>query len=185
MRDYEKTKDLQCMMAHALASTTLTDFPSVSGHFTHCWDFRSALRVNNSIVVAVPIYSISDLVFSSFGFSKAHLCFAFFFAASDISFQISGHTSSGREVVCFLVSPLPDHVYLSGGVSFNRTNLVKPVHASDNSLSIDIPIIINFFFINTSRDVNVVLVTSMYFSGIGNDSSLGIFSLTLGFTWWR
>ena len=31
-----KTKDLQCMMAHALASTTvLTDFPSVSGHFTH------------------------------------------------------------------------------------------------------------------------------------------------------
>ena len=26
-------------MTHALASTTLTDFPSVSGHFTHCWDF--------------------------------------------------------------------------------------------------------------------------------------------------
>ena len=40
-----KTKDLQCMMTHALASTTLTDFPSVSGHFTRCWDFRSALRV--------------------------------------------------------------------------------------------------------------------------------------------
>ena len=57
----KKTKDLQCMMAHALASTTLTDFPSVSGHFTHCWDFHSALRVNNSIVVAVPVYSISDL----------------------------------------------------------------------------------------------------------------------------
>ena len=49
------------MMAHALASTSLTGFPSVSGHFTHCWDFHSALRVNNSIVVAVPIYSISDL----------------------------------------------------------------------------------------------------------------------------
>ena len=49
------------MMAHALASTTLTDFPCVSGHFTHCWAFRSALRVTNSIVVAVPIYSISDL----------------------------------------------------------------------------------------------------------------------------
>ena len=59
--EYEKTKDLQCMMTHALASTTLTDFPSVSGNFTHCWDFRSALRVTNSIVVAVPIYSISDL----------------------------------------------------------------------------------------------------------------------------
>ena len=53
------------MMTHALASTTLTSFPSVSGHFTHCWDFRSALRVTNSIVVAVPIYSISDLYANS------------------------------------------------------------------------------------------------------------------------
>ena len=61
-----KTKDLQCMMAHALASTTLTDFPSVSGRFTHCWVFRSALRVNNSNVVAVPIYSIWDLYANSF-----------------------------------------------------------------------------------------------------------------------
>ena len=50
------------MMAHALASTTLTDFPSVSGHFTHCSVFRSALRVTNSIVVAVPIYSISVIL---------------------------------------------------------------------------------------------------------------------------
>ena len=50
----QKTKDLQCMMPHALASTTLTDFPSVSGHFTHCWAFRSALRVTNSIVATVP-----------------------------------------------------------------------------------------------------------------------------------
>ena len=49
------------MMAHALASTTLKDFPSVSGHFTHCWDFHSAFRVNNSIVAAVPIYPMSDL----------------------------------------------------------------------------------------------------------------------------
>ena len=53
------------MMAHALASTTLTDFPSVSGPFTRCWDFRSAHRVTNSIVVAVPIYSISDLYANS------------------------------------------------------------------------------------------------------------------------
>ena len=60
-----RTKDLQCMMTHALASTTLSDFPSVSGHFTRCWDLRSALRVNNSIVVAVPIYSISDLYANS------------------------------------------------------------------------------------------------------------------------
>ena len=61
----KKTKDLQWMMTHALASTTLTDFPSVQGHFTHCWDFRSALRVTNSTVVAVPINSISDLYANS------------------------------------------------------------------------------------------------------------------------
>ena len=34
-------------------------------------------------------------------------CFAFFFAASDMNVHILGHTSSGREVVCFLVSLLP------------------------------------------------------------------------------
>ena len=48
---------------------------------------------------------LNCLAFSSFGISIAHLCFALFFAASDINFHISGHTSSGREVVCFLVSP--------------------------------------------------------------------------------
>ena len=60
-RDYEKTKDLQCMMTNALASTTLTNFPTVSGHFARSWDVRSALRVTNSIVVAVPLYYLSDL----------------------------------------------------------------------------------------------------------------------------
>ena len=54
-----KTKDLQCMMTHALASTALTDFPSVSGHFTRCWDFRSALRVTNTIVVALHNTNLS------------------------------------------------------------------------------------------------------------------------------
>ena len=44
---------------------------------------------------------------SSFGFSIVHLCFAFCFAASDICLHKSGHTLSGREVVCFLGSPLP------------------------------------------------------------------------------
>ena len=41
------------MMTHALGSTTLTDFANVSSHFKHCWAFRSALRVTNSVVVAV------------------------------------------------------------------------------------------------------------------------------------
>ena len=50
------------------------------------------------------------LALSGFGFSIAHFCFAIFFAASDICVHISGHTLSGLEVVCFLVSLHPDHV---------------------------------------------------------------------------
>ena len=36
-KSLRKTKDLQCMKTHALASTTFTCSPSVSSHFTHCW----------------------------------------------------------------------------------------------------------------------------------------------------
>ena len=62
-------------------------------------------------------------------------CFALLFNASDKIFHKTGHTLSGLEVVCFLVRVSPDHVYPSGGLSFNQMNLVNPVHASDNSLS--------------------------------------------------
>ena len=47
-RETTKTKDLQCMKTHALASTTLTCSPSVSGHFAHCWGaFRNSCRQFN------------------------------------------------------------------------------------------------------------------------------------------
>ena len=75
------------------------------------------------------------LALSSFGFSIANFFFALRFDASDMCFHMSDHTLSGLEVVCFLVSLSPDHVYPSGGLSFNEINLVKPVHASDNSRS--------------------------------------------------
>ena len=75
------------------------------------------------------------LALSTFGFSIAQFCFALRFDASDISFHISGHTLSGLEVVCFLVSLSPDHVFPSSDLSFNKINLVKPVHASDYSPS--------------------------------------------------
>ena len=74
------------------------------------------------------------LALSSFGFSIAHFCFTFRFDASDICFHISGHTLSGLEVVCFHVSLSPDHVYPSGGLTFNKIHLVRPVLASDKSL---------------------------------------------------
>ena len=78
----------------------------------------------------------NSLALSSSGFSIAHFCFALLFASSDKCFHISGHTLSGLEVVCFLVSLLPDHENPSGGLSFGGANLVKPVHASDNSFSL-------------------------------------------------
>ena len=49
---------------HAVASTTLTDSPSVSGYFTHCWAFRSVHRSSIQFV-DVPLYSISDLYANS------------------------------------------------------------------------------------------------------------------------
>ena len=82
---------------------------------------------------------------------------------------------------CFLVSLLPDHVNQSGGFFDNIVNLVKPIHAYDNSfLSIHVPIVIVLLL----QDASVVLVMSIYFSGTRNDSSLDMKSLTLGSTWW-
>ena len=62
-KETSKTKDLQCMKTRALASTTLTCSPSLSGHYIV--GFRSVLRVVKSIVVAVTIYSIFDLYANS------------------------------------------------------------------------------------------------------------------------
>ena len=90
------------------------------------------------------------------------------------------------DVGCFLVNLLPDHKNSFGGFSSKRPNWVKPVHGSDKSLdpSIFQQSSMRFSYL-TTKLVWVVLDTSMYFSGIGNDSSLGEWSLTLGSTWWR
>ena len=93
------------------------------------------MSLNSSSFVSMKNIPFNCLALWSFVFSFVHFCFAFFFAASDMCFHISSHTLSGLEVVCFLVSLSPDHVYPSGGLSFNKMNLVKPVHASDNSFS--------------------------------------------------
>ena len=98
---------------------------------------RAALIVslNSSSFGSIKNILLNCPTLSSFGFLIAHLCLAFFFAASDMCVHISGHTSSEREGVCFLVSLLPDHVYSSGGFLFNKVNLVKFVSAFDNFLS--------------------------------------------------
>ena len=74
-------------------------------------------------------YSSQLSALSSSGFSTAHLCFAFFLAASDRNFHISGHITRTRSFR-FLASLPPDRVYPSGGLSYSRTNLVN-----HNSLS--------------------------------------------------
>ena len=75
------------------------------------------------------------LALSSFGFSMAHFVSPFVLMHQTHASTCVARHCLGLEVVCFLVSLHPDHVYPSGGLSFNKMNLVKPVHASDNSLS--------------------------------------------------
>ena len=53
------------------------------------------------------------------------------------------------------------------------------------SISINVPIVCYGFSNITSNKKSVVLVTSIYFSGIGNNSSFGTYNLTLGTSWWR
>ena len=98
---------------------------------------RAALIVslNSSPFGSVKNIPLKCLALSSSGFSIAHLCFAFFFAASDMCFHIFGHTLSGREGVCFLVSLTRDPCVPIRWPLGQKMNLVKPVHASDNSLS--------------------------------------------------
>ena len=54
----EHTNDKRATMHDAFMligiRTTLTDSPSVSGHFTHCWACRSVCRDTNSHVVNAP-----------------------------------------------------------------------------------------------------------------------------------
>ena len=95
----------------------------------------SIIRLNSSSSGSIKKRPRNLLALSSFGFSIVHFCFAFRFTASDFCFHISNNTLSGLEVAYFLVSLSRDHVYPSGGFSFNTMNLVKPVHASDNSRS--------------------------------------------------
>ena len=64
------------------------------------------VSLNSSSFGSMKNIPLNCLAFSSCGFSMAHLCFALSFSMHQTyDFHISGHTSSGREVVCFLVSP--------------------------------------------------------------------------------
>ena len=100
-------------------------------------------------------------------------------------FHVSGHNLSGLEVVCFLVSLSPDHVFPSGGFFQFCEFCESGPPIWQFTTSIQVSVIINIFSSITSSDVWVCLVTSKNFSGMGNDSSFGMYNLTLGCTWWR
>ena len=59
---------------------------------------RAALimSLNSSSSGSMKYIPFNCLALSRFGFSTVHFCFAFFLAASDVNFHISGHTSSGQ-----------------------------------------------------------------------------------------
>ena len=93
--------------------------------------------------------------------------------------KISGHKVSGLEVVCFLVS------LSSGQWKSIRCFFIQYGEFCETCPRIwqflDLHQLSNnrrFFSSITSKDVIVAVVTSMYFSGIRNDSSLGTYRLT-------
>ena len=140
-------------------------FPTLYESFYIVW-------LNSSSSGSMKKIPRNCLVLSSFGFSIVHFCFAFSLHQPCASTHLATHRLDEKLFVF-----LKDHVYPSGGLSFSKMILVKPVHASENSLST-----VQFFSNNTSSDVYAVLVTSMYFVGRGNVSSFGMYSLTLGTT---
>ena len=143
------------------------------------------------IFVSQPMKQVprNFLALSSFGVSIAHFCFSFRLDASDISFKNSGHKESaleGRLLSCQSPSPSPRPCI---SIRWFFIQYREPSEACPRiwqfSISINVPTIVDTFSNIISSDVLVALVTSMYFSGIRNDATLGTYSLTLGSTCWR
>ena len=106
-----------------------------------CWHrnfqlLRAAFIVslNSSSFGSMKYIPLNCLAFSSFGFSIAHLCFAYFFLHQTYP---STHLATYCLVLRLFVSLNlhSDEVCPSGGLSSRRTNLVNLVHASDTSFS--------------------------------------------------
>ena len=81
-------------------------------------------------------YLASFLASPSFGFSIAHSRCSFRCDASDMSFHISGHREAGLDVVCFLVSRLPDHAHPSRGFS---SKYLEPSEAFPRIWQVSVP----------------------------------------------
>ena len=113
---------------------------------------------------------LSFWALSSFGFSFAHSCFSRFWAAFPILLRTSSHTWS-RVVWTFCESPSGPHVPF-WRLLFQLRGFLNPFQESDKRLlestfqwsSIR-------YYCMMSRSVWVDLVTTVYFSGIGNVSS--------------
>ena len=156
--------------------TTPTIFRNFTRHSRSHWCFQLLTRVLDGLLEfrILGVDEIDSRQFSRWILSSDNFCFSFSLACFPIDSQSSGHIWSGLEVNCFLVNLSPDHVNPSRAFSSSRVNCVKPVQRSDKSRE---PSMFQKssmrFSCLTSKFVWVVLVTSLYFSGIGNDSSLG------------
>ena len=132
-------------------------FPNTAAAFTAaiywcftwhcCWhrNFQLSTTVFHGSSGSMKKIPRNLLAISSLGFSMIHFCFAFRFDASDICFNISGHTVSGLEVVCFIVS-LSRTMYICQ-VAFLSIKWIfeKCPCIWYFSFSIHVPIIINIF----------------------------------------
>ena len=154
----------------------------------HCrclWYFQLSSCILNDVCVffVTRINRINSSQFSGmFKFWFLDCPFLFFSSLSGFSNSCDLDVMSSG----FLAVSPPDRMYPFGGVSFSNVNLVKPVHESDR---FRFPSTFQWsstrFSCATSKSVWVDLITSMYFRGIGNDSSWSTKNWTLGSIWWR
>ena len=117
-------------------------------------------------------------------FHLSNLRFSFVLEFFDILLHISVKKWSDLDVTCRSVSRPSFHMYLSGEFSLMTCSKLSENCLRKSQKSIDpsiVPIIIDAIFLH---NVWVSMETSIHFSGIGNDSTLDIQSLTLETTWW-
>ena len=145
---YLHTSLVLCYRRHQPYKHNLSCVSQFCGGFLHCslsvickallpgiWTtifLRAALTMSLNYLStgSMKYIPLNCLALSSSGFSMAHLCLAFFFAASNMRPHIWTYIVRTRGIL-FSCKSHPDHENPSGGLPFSRTNIVNPVHASD------------------------------------------------------
>ena len=169
----------RCLLVFCKALRLASDFFTSYERFSWC-------PLNSSSSGSTKKIPRNLLALSSSGFSTAHFCFALLVAASDsASTYLATHC---RVLRLFLPSYVSSSTMYIHQVAFRSIKWILWTLSMHRIILFLHPCSSNHLFVfsnQTSSNVCVVLVTSMYFSGIGNDSSFGMYSFTRGSTWWR